>query len=96
MCILTNIADGDSAKTFIMSNEDVLKKVTSYMKHHSSKLQVAAVFCVQNLTWAEEEGAGERQARLRELGVYKILQQLLATTDTLLFEKVKEALHQFA
>ena len=28
LCILANIADGDTAKTFIMSNEDVLKKVT--------------------------------------------------------------------
>jgi len=27
LCILANIADGDSAKHFIMSNEDVLKKV---------------------------------------------------------------------
>ncbi len=27
LCILANIADGDSAKQFIMSNEDVLKKV---------------------------------------------------------------------
>lgn len=27
LCILTNIADGNTAKEFIMSNEDVLKKV---------------------------------------------------------------------
>ena len=28
LCILANIADGDTAKSFIMSNEDVLKKIT--------------------------------------------------------------------
>ena len=31
LCILANVADGDSAKDFIMSNEDVLKKLMSYM-----------------------------------------------------------------
>ena len=31
LCILANIGDGDTAKTFIMSNEDVLKKITNYM-----------------------------------------------------------------
>lgn len=31
LCILANIADGDTAKAFIMSNEDVLKKLTTYI-----------------------------------------------------------------
>lgn len=31
LCILANIADGDTAKDFIMTNEDVLKKLSSYM-----------------------------------------------------------------
>lgn len=31
LCILANIADGEFAKNFIMSNEDVLKKLTTYM-----------------------------------------------------------------
>ncbi len=31
LCILANIADGNSAKDFIMSNEDILKKITYYM-----------------------------------------------------------------
>ena len=31
LCILANIADGDTAKEFIMSNEDVLRKLTNYM-----------------------------------------------------------------
>lgn len=31
LCILANIADGDMAKSAIMSNEDVLKKLMNYM-----------------------------------------------------------------
>ena len=38
VCI--SISDGDAAKAFIMSNEDVLKKVASYVVHTHSKLQV--------------------------------------------------------
>ncbi|XP_064646417.1 armadillo repeat-containing protein 8-like isoform X2 [Lineus longissimus] len=95
LCILANVADGDSAKDFIMSNEDVLKKLMNYMIHANVKLQTAATFCVSNLIWNEEEGAMERQAKLREMGVQKLLQQLLSTNDTTLFDKVKTALQQF-
>lgn len=87
LCILANIADGDHAKTFIMENEDVLKKVTNYLMHTNAKLQMAAVVCVFNLAYIEEPGAGERQARLREVGVHKILGQLLTTADPHLSEK---------
>lgn len=55
--------------------------------HSNVKLQTAATFCIANLAWNEEPGCLERQARLRELGVYRILQQLLSTSDTTLFEK---------
>ncbi|XP_071447494.1 armadillo repeat-containing protein 8-like [Hetaerina americana] len=96
LCILANIADGDSAKEFIMSNEDVLKKLTNYMMHSSVRLQIAAIFCISNLVWKEEGGAAERQARLRDMGVYKLLQQLIVTNDTMLFDKVKTAMTQFS
>jgi len=55
--------------------------------HSNVKLQIAAIFCISNLVWREEAGSGERQARLRDLGVYKLLQQLIMTSDTLLFDK---------
>ncbi|XP_037282674.2 armadillo repeat-containing protein 8 isoform X3 [Rhipicephalus microplus] len=96
LCILANIADGDTAKAFIMANEDVLKKLTTYIAHSNVKLQIAATFCISNLVWSEEEGARERQAKLRELGVQKLLQSLLITSDTTLFDKVKTALQQFS
>lgn len=87
LCILANIADGDTAKAFIMANEDVLKKLTTYIAHSNVKLQIAATFCISNLVWSEEEGARERQSKLRELGVQKLLQSLLITSDTTLFDK---------
>ncbi len=52
LCIFANIADGDSAKEFIMSNEDVLKKLTSYMMHSNVKLQIAVTFCISNFIWS--------------------------------------------
>lgn len=95
LCILANVADGDRARDHIMANEDVLKKLMDYMMHSNVKLQVAAIFCVCNLVWREEPGAAQRQARLRELGLYRILQELRQTKDSQLFEKVKTAMAQF-
>jgi len=94
LCILSNIADGDSAKRLIVDNEDMLKKLTSYMVHSNTKLQIAAVVCILNLIWRTDEGSADRQSRLKEIGVFKILHQLLTTTDSNLFEKVKLALQQ--
>ncbi|RXG59952.1 Armadillo repeat-containing protein 8 [Armadillidium vulgare] len=88
LCILANIADGDVAKSAIMSNEDVLKKLMNYMVMPNVKLQIAATFCISNLIWSVEIGAYERQAKLREMEVDKILESLLNTTDHNLFDKL--------
>ena len=64
-----------------------MKKITNYMLHTNCKLQMAAVLCVHNLSLAEEAGSSDRQMKLREIGVYKILQQLLTTNDSALFDK---------
>ena len=95
LCILGNIADGDTAKEYIMSNEDILKKLTSYMLNSNVNLQTAATFCINNLILIDEEGASIRQERLKELSVPKILQQLLSTPHSTLFDRVKTALQQF-
>jgi len=96
LCILANIADGDTAKDYIMANEDVLKKLQDYMIHSNVKLQIAAIYCISNLVWKDEPGSSERQAKLKEMGVYRLLQQLIMTSDTLLFDKVKTAITQFS
>ncbi|XP_066603416.1 armadillo repeat-containing protein 8-like [Prorops nasuta] len=95
LCILANVADGDRARDYIMSNEDVLKKLRDYMAINNVKLQVAAIFCVCNLVWREEPGAAQRQARLKELGLHEILEKLQKTNDSQLYDKVKTALAQF-
>ncbi|XP_031347309.1 armadillo repeat-containing protein 8-like isoform X2 [Photinus pyralis] len=95
LCILTNIADGERAKDHIMANDDVLKKLTDYMTHPSTRLQIAAIYCITNLIRQEEPGAAERQLRLREMGVVNILNQLSTTPDNLLYDKVKMALVHF-
>lgn len=119
-CLAANIADGFTAKDFIMTNEDVLKKITSYLvcthtsrqtcgtdrffclnfhficiyllnfsiqNHASPKLQTAAVLCVSNLAWKDEEGSVERQTKLKELGVQKLLHSLITTSDQNLFDR---------
>jgi hypothetical protein len=95
ICILANIADGEASKDFIMSDDEILKKLINYLMDCNVKLQIAVTFCITNLIWNEEEGAMERQARLRDMGVQKLLQQLLSSSDTTLFDRVKTALQQF-
>ena len=31
LCILANVADGHTAKSFVMENDDILKKIMNYM-----------------------------------------------------------------
>ena len=50
---MANIADGDNAKSYIMANEDVLKKVTNYLMHTNTKLQMAAGKFSFFLNWSK-------------------------------------------
>lgn len=87
LCVIANIANGSTAKEFVMKDETLLKRLMQYMMNDSVKLQMAATYCVSNLVWSKEEGAVERQQKLRDLGVQKLLQSLLTTTDVNLFER---------
>ncbi|CAG0896044.1 unnamed protein product [Cyprideis torosa] len=91
--------DGDSAKDFIMGNEDVLGKLATYLGHTQTRLPIAATVCVTNLlSSASEEKLHERQDRLREIGIDKIMHQIVnqgTNADALLFDKAKDALQQF-
>lgn len=95
LCVIANIANGSSAKEFVMRDESLLKRLMQYMMNDSVKLQMAATYCVSNLVWSTEDGAVGRQQKLRDLGVQKLLQSLLTTSDVNLFERVKTALQQF-
>ena len=87
LCVIANIANGSSAKDFVMRDEILLKRLMHYMMNDSVKLQMAATYCVSNLVWSTEDGAVDRQQKLRDLGVQKLLQSLLTTSDVNLFER---------
>ena len=95
LCILSNIATGDSAREFIMKNEDILNKVLRHLDGENEKLQIAACLVVNNLVWHEEPCAAERQKKLEQLGFYKTLEKLVKTSNDGLFTRVKTALQQY-
>jgi len=95
LIVLSNICAGDVSKAFIIGNEDILRKITNYMVVSDCKQQTAAVMCICNLVSNEDVGYEERQAKLREMGVYKLLQSLQNTADPELYEKAKMAIQQF-
>uniref|UniRef100_A0A8C3A772 Armadillo repeat-containing protein 8 n=1 Tax=Cyclopterus lumpus TaxID=8103 RepID=A0A8C3A772_CYCLU len=95
LCILANIADGNTAKELIMTNEDVLQKIKYYMGHSNVKLQLAATFCISNLIWNEEDGSQERQDKLREMGFVDILHKLTQASDPNLCDRAKTAMQQY-
>lgn len=95
LCILANIADGNTAKELLMTNDDMLQKVKYYMGHSNVKLQLAATFCVSNLIWNEEDGSQDRQDKLREMGFVDVLHKLTQSADPNLSDRAKTALQQY-
>ncbi|XP_019967258.1 armadillo repeat-containing protein 8 [Paralichthys olivaceus] len=95
LCILANIADGNTAKDLIMTNDDMLQKIKYYMGHSNVKLQLAATFCISNLIWNEEDGSQERQDKLREMGFVDILHKLTQASDSNLSDRAKTAMQQY-
>uniref|UniRef100_A0A673HG15 Armadillo repeat-containing protein 8 n=1 Tax=Sinocyclocheilus rhinocerous TaxID=307959 RepID=A0A673HG15_9TELE len=95
LCILANIADGNTAKELIMTNDDMLQKIKYYMGHSNVKLQLAATFCISNLIWNEEDGSQERQDKLREMGFVDILHKLTQASDPNLCDRAKKAMQQY-
>ncbi|XP_038621424.1 armadillo repeat-containing protein 8 isoform X6 [Tachyglossus aculeatus] len=95
LCILTNIADGTTAKELIMTNDDILQKIKYYMGHSNVKLQLAATLCILNLVRNEEEGSQERQDKLRDIGIVEILHKLSQSPDSTVCDKAKTALQQY-
>ncbi|KAM4558409.1 armadillo repeat-containing protein 8 isoform 1-T1 [Odontesthes bonariensis] len=102
LCILANIADGNTAKELIITNDDILQKIKYYMGHSNVKLQLAATFCVSNLIWNEEDGkkcttqgSQDRQDKLREMGFVDILHKLTQSSDPNLSDRAKTALQQY-
>ncbi|XP_070322792.1 armadillo repeat-containing protein 8 isoform X5 [Odocoileus virginianus] len=83
LCILANIADGTTAKELIMTNDDILQKIKYYMGHSHVKLQLAAMFCISNLVWNEEEGK-----RLLRFVLKKIMERKVSNRDSISCSKI--------
>ena len=96
LTILVNVADGTVSKEFIMDNEDLLRKINSFMTHNCVELQITSVCCVANLVLSIDDGASERQGKLKDMGAHRILQKLMHSSDSALLDKVKFALSQFS
>lgn len=96
LCILANIAHGEESKEFIMSNEELLRKLHTFIsseKPEIVKLQIATVLCINNLIWSKD--SAERKQKLKQLGFLKALKSLLNTASNELFDKAKSAITHF-
>ena len=85
--MLCNVANSKFGKSQIMAEDELLKMVISCLTSDNQRIQLAAVSCVLNLSSSNEEGALERQTKLRDLGAQKQLQTLLTTPNINLFDK---------
>ncbi|KAH0519502.1 Armadillo repeat-containing protein 8 [Microtus ochrogaster] len=81
------------AVTLILEGEHSIE--VKEQGHSHVKLQLAAMFCISNLIWNEEEGSQERQDKLRDMGIVDILHKLSQSPDSNLCDKAKTALQQY-
>ena len=100
LCILANIAHGETSKEFIMSNDALLKKLTSFISQQSDKseivkLQICTILCVSNLIWNHGKESADRKAKLKHLGFMKSLRNLLHSGNHELADKARGALNHF-
>ncbi|XP_004345485.1 hypothetical protein CAOG_05895 [Capsaspora owczarzaki ATCC 30864] len=95
--VVCNIATGSEAhKTTLIQNPLIMTSLVEALSHADPGVRVAAVWCVINLAWAEETGASDRVARLRELHVDRLLLAMSEDYDLDVRDRVKTALEQFA
>jgi hypothetical protein len=94
LCVIANISDGDHSRHLVLNNSVILDNIRLiFLENSSNNLCLAATLIVSNLVWSDEEG--DRQSKLRSVGVYDALKSLLNTADTQLFDKVKSTMEHF-
>lgn len=97
LCIAANVAHGETSKEFIMTNDELLRKLNSFLTTDQPdivKLQLSTILCINNLIWSKE--SNERKAKLKQLGFVKSLKNFLHASDSELFDKAKAALNHFS
>ena len=85
--MLCNVVNSKTGKDHIMKDEELLRKLICCLSNDNQRIQLASVSCILNLSCNSEEGALERQTKLRDLGAQKQLQALLTTPNINLFDK---------
>jgi len=96
LCVLTNIADGSSAKSLIMNNRTIMSYLSRVISDDKAgDMRLAAICCITNLAHEEYEGSYERVDELRKYGIEEKLKSLLNTSDPILSDRVRTAYNQF-
>lgn len=95
VCVLSSVAASTTSKTFLITNEDLLLCVISYLGHFHIGLQKASVSLIYNLVKCTEVDFVEHQELLTRLDANSILEQLKSTTDKELADLVNQTLQQF-
>eukprot|EP00794_Sanderia_malayensis_P017631 gene17631-19385_t len=87
ICVLCSISNSKVGKDFMMQDDKLLSKIIECHMADDSRIQLASVSCILILSNNSEDGAMERQTKLRSLGAQKQLQALLTTSNVNLFDK---------
>lgn len=96
LCVLTNIADGNESKTFIMNNRTVLSYLArTICDEQAGDLRLAAICCITNLAHKEYEKSQERRTEMKKFGIEEKLKEMLNTNDPILSDRVRTAYNQF-
>ena len=89
-CVFANIADSDKS----CFDDHILEAVKqTLLTNQDCSTLLAATLIVSNLVWNDDNG--DWKTRLRIMGIEEALKNLLDTTDTQLFDKVKTTLEHF-
>lgn len=96
LCVLTNIADGNESKSFIMNNRTVLAYLSKIIcDEQAGDLRLAAICCITNLAQKECDRSNERRDEMKKFGIDEKLKSMLNTNDSVLSNRVKTAYDQF-
>ncbi|KAJ3334156.1 Armadillo repeat-containing protein 8 [Blyttiomyces sp. JEL0837] len=91
--VVVNISTGnESHKSAIMADLGLLEGIGRCMSHPSSLIRLATVWCLINLTEADEPGCRERIEHLKSLGFQERLKGLTDDPDGDVRDRVKTAL----
>lgn len=92
-------AASSAPKDAVMASQPILERINSLLQVGTrADLQVAALWCVINLTWTEDAGSEERIAQLRRLGIERRLEHLMAAAPLAadVRDRVQTALNNFS